>query len=102
LPLALTDVRELTWRDTDLKVVAYKCVELQAGGSSLQATATIANGPEDGLTSVQVSVDGQSQTRWVAVRANERKAIVFTGWNQPGPGLHTVRCGELQKQVRVQ
>ena len=101
LPLAFTDVRELIWRDTDLKVVADKCVELQAGGSSFQATATIANGPEDGLTSVQVSVDGQSQMRWVAMRTNERKAVVFTGWNQPGPGLHTVRCGDLQKQILV-
>ena len=98
-PLALTGVSELSLRDTDLKIVGSKCVGLNAGGDPFAATTVIENGSGDGLTRVQVSLDGQRQTRWVAVAANERKEVVFRRWEAPGPGKHTLQCENLQKQL---
>ena len=75
--------------------------QLRDGRHPLAATATIENDSEDGLARVQVSMDGRPQTRWIAMRAKERKDIVFTGWEKPSPGTHTIQCGDLQKQLSV-
>lgn len=99
--LALNGVKGVKLRDTDLKVAAARCIGLDAGGDPFAATGTVESGPQDGLSSVQVSIDGRSQTRWIAMQANERKQVIFTGWEKPGPGVHTVQCGELRKQLTI-
>ena len=87
--------------NTDLKVVSGRCVSLDAGGDPFAATATIENGSEDGLTRVQVSVDGQRRTRWAILRARERRAVVFAGWMKPAPGMHSLQCGDIVRELNM-
>lgn len=99
--LMLNGVKEVQLRDTDLKVAAARCIGLDAGGDPFAVTGTVESGSQDGLSTVQVSIDGRPQTRWIAMQANERKQVIFTGWEKPGPGAHTVQCGELRKQLNI-
>jgi hypothetical protein len=100
-PLAPGASREVQLSDRDLTAAAGKCVALEASADPLAATATIENHSADGLIKVQVSVDGRPRTHWVSMRAGERRDVVFTGWDKPSAGPHTVQCGELQKQLRI-
>ncbi|HVX68020.1 MAG TPA: hypothetical protein VHA11_15515, partial [Bryobacteraceae bacterium] len=91
-PLAGGAVRELAAGEG-------RCVALEASAGPLAATATIENRSAGGLIPVTVSLDGRSRTHWVSMRSGERRSVAFTGWEKPGPGRHTVKCGELEREV---
>jgi hypothetical protein len=59
------------------------------------------NGPEEGLAKVEVTVAEQTTSRWVWLRPNEKKEVVFKGLTTPAEGLHEVRCGDVKQNLRV-
>jgi hypothetical protein len=62
----------------------------------------VQNGSEEGLAKVEVTVGEQVTTRWVWLRGNEKKEVVFAGLTAPRPGTHTVRAGDLIKSLTVE
>jgi len=100
-PLVLSNVQDVILSETDVKIAAGKCVGLQTHGNPIAIIATIKNQCRSGLVKVQVSLDGQLRTKWVDMRANERKEVVFTSWGNPRAGMHTIQCGDLQKKLHI-
>ncbi|MGE5610540.1 MAG: hypothetical protein ACM359_14915, partial [Bacillota bacterium] len=99
MPLVLSGVRDVRLRDTAIKVVQAKCTELKLSGKSL--LATVENGGEEGLARVELNVAGKTVTRWVWVKGNEKKDVVFADLGV-GAGNHEVRCGEVRREVVVE
>jgi hypothetical protein len=100
-PLALSNVQDVDLSETDVKIAAGTCIGLETRGAPIAITATIKNQFQSGLIKVQVSLDDRLRTRWVDMRANEQRDVVFTGWGNPAPGMHTVQCGDLQKKLHI-
>jgi hypothetical protein len=110
--MILTNVPQIELRDSDLPVVAPRCTGLRiaadgAGGSFkagklFSARATVENGPTAGLGRIGLEVAGQASTRWVWLRPNEAKEVVFSGLIVPAAGAHEARCGDLKQQMNVE
>ena len=71
-------------------------------GGKYTVSVAVENGSEEGLAKVEVTVSEQTTKRWVWLRANEKKEVVFAGLTAPRPGTHTVRVGNLTKSLTVE
>ena len=98
IPLSLSNVRDMRLRDTAIEPVQARCVDLKATAKPLSATATVENGNREGLAKVELSIGAQTISRWVWLKANERKDVTFT--NLPSQaGKRELRCGEIRREL---
>lgn len=111
-PLVLSDVANVLLCDTDLPTVAARVTELEliaedpqsrfVAGKPWSLNVTVENGAKEGLAKVDVTVAEEVATRWVWLRPNEKKEVVFKGLTSPDTGSHEVRCGDVKQNLRVE
>jgi hypothetical protein len=109
--MTLTNVDEITLRETALPVVTPRCTGLKVtasaaegrfvAGQNFSATATVTNGTGAGLGKVEVRAAGQTVRRWIWLGANARTEILFPGLVAKTPGEIEVSCGGLTERVRI-
>lgn len=110
--LGLNDVAHVRLRDTDVATVAPRVENLElasedrtgrfVAGKPFSVTVTVKNGDQEGVANVGLAAAGQELTRWVWLRPNEKKEIVFTELTAPGAGTHEVRVGDLRERLVVE
>jgi hypothetical protein len=110
--LSLNDVAQVQVRGTDLATVEPRCTELKlvvadadgrfVAGRPFSAQATVENGEAAGLGRVVLRIAGQPAIRWVWLRSNEKKEVVFKGLLAPAAGTHPVQCGDQTRNLRVE
>jgi len=100
-PLILTDVRDVRLSDRPVGIVRFKCTDLKVSPNPFSATVTVENESAEGLAGIELRVDGQSTTRWVWLKADEKRYIEFAGLQVPGGGKHEVRCGDLRREIQL-
>jgi hypothetical protein len=110
--LVLDNVEKLQVHDTDLLLVQPRCMDVRltsedasgrfVAGGKYSVSVAVENGSEEGLGKVEVTVIGQTTTRWVWLRPNEKKEVVFAGLIAPGPGTHEVKVGNLGRSLIVE
>ena len=96
-PLVLTGVGDVQLSETNLPVAKARCLDLKI--EALAVTASIENGPQDGLAKVELSYGGKTLTRWTYLKGLEKKDVVFAGLPALPPGKHEVRCGDVSKEI---
>jgi len=111
-PLVLSDVADVQLCDTDLPTAAVRVTELEliaedpqgrfVAGKPYSVSVAVESGTREGLAKVDVTVAEEVATRWVWLRPNEKKAVVFTGLVVPAAGSHEVRCGAIKQNLRVE
>jgi hypothetical protein len=110
--LVLDNVEKLQVQDSDLSLVQPRCGDVRftsedasgrfVAGRKYTVSVAVENGGEGGLGKVEVTVTGQTTTRWVWLRPNEKKDVVFAGLIAPGPGTHEVSVGNLSESLIVE
>ncbi len=110
--MVLDNVEELEVKESDVSLVRPKYTNLRltseddsglfVTGGKYTASVTVENDSEEGLAKVEVTVGKQGTTRWVWLRPNEKKEVVFAGLMAPRPGTHTVRAGDLIKSFTIE
>jgi hypothetical protein len=110
--MVLNDVRQVGLHETDLPVVKPRGRALSflgetegaplRAGRLCSARVQVENGDREGLTEIELQMDGHKETRWVWLRANERKEVLFQGLTAPAAGTHTVLCAGLEQKVEIQ
>ncbi len=110
--MTLTNVDEITLRETALPVIRPRCTGLKVmaaaadgrfiAGQNFSATAAVTNGASAGLGKVEVLAAGQTMTRWVWLQANARNEIFFPGLVAKTPGEFEVACGGVTERVRIE
>ncbi len=111
-PLVLNDVAGVELHDTDLPIVAphIEGLELIAqdtqgrfvAGKPYSLSVAIENGSKEGLAKIDVSIAEQINTRWIWLRPNEKKDVVFKNLLAPAAGSHEVGCGDVKQILRVE
>ncbi|MGA2500379.1 MAG: hypothetical protein ABSH20_21765, partial [Tepidisphaeraceae bacterium] len=96
-PFVFTGVGDVRLSETNLPVARARCLDLKI--EPLAVAASIENGPQDGLTKVELSYAGKTLTRWVYLKASEKTDVVFTGLPALPPGKHELRCGDVIKDI---
>jgi hypothetical protein len=71
-------------------------------GKPYSATVTVENSGGDGLRRVELSLAGRKAARWVWLKPNEKKEVVFQGLTAPEAGTHQLRAGGLPRTVLVE
>ncbi len=110
--MALNNVKELEVKESDVSLGQPRCTDLRltpeddsgrfVTGGKYTVSVTVENGSEQGLAKVEVTIGEQATTRWVWLRPNEKKEVVFAGLTVPRPGTHTVRAGNLTRSLTVE
>jgi len=110
--MVLDNVEELQAQESDVSLVQPRCTDIRltpedvsgrfVTGGKYTVGVTVENGSEEGLAKVEVTVSEQVTTRWVWLRGNEKKEVVFAGLTAPRPGTHSVRAGDLTKSLTVE
>jgi hypothetical protein len=111
-PLVLDNVQKLQVQDSDLSLVQPRCTDVRftsedasgrfVAGGRYTVSVAVENGSEEGLGKVEVTVIEQTTTRWVWLRPNEKKDVVFRGLIAPAPGTHEAKAGNLSKSLIVE
>jgi len=111
-PLVLNDVANVLLCDADLPTAAPRVAGLELisedsqgrflAGKPYSLSVTLENGGKEGLAKVEAVVAEQMTTRWVWLRPNEKKNIVFKGLLAPAAGSHEVQCGDVKQVLRVE
>ena len=89
-------------RCTDVRLISEDVSGRFVTGGKYTVGVAVENGSKEGLAKVEVTVSEQTTKRWVWLRANEKKEVVFRGLTAPGPGTHQVRVGNLSKSLIVE
>ncbi len=110
--LELNDVSDVQLRDSDVSIVVPRIAALRLiaedstgrfiFGKPYSVIVTAENGNREGLAEIEVVAAGQKLTRWVWLRANERKEVVLKGLAAPGAGTHQVQAGTLSRSLIVE
>jgi len=111
-PLVLDNVEQLAADQTDVSLAkpAFRSIELACpddsgrfvAGGKYAANVTVENGDEEGLAGIELTVAQQKITRWVWLRAGEKRKVVFDGLVAPEPGKYEVRAGDLSADLLVE
>jgi len=111
-PLVLNDVNEVHVEDTDVSLVQPRCTQVKLAcedvsgrfvtGGKYTVTVAVENGAQEGLGQVEITAASQASRRWMWLRLNEKKNIVFKGLLAPATGSHEVRCGDVKQILRVE
>jgi len=111
-PLQLIDVADVQLCDTDfpttspriagLELIAENHQKYFIAGKPYSLSVALENGDQEGLAKVDVTVAEKMTARWVWLRPNEKKQVVFRGLIAPAAGSHQVRCGDIKQNLRVE
>ncbi|HUV67727.1 MAG TPA: glycosyl hydrolase family 28-related protein [Sedimentisphaerales bacterium] len=88
-------------RCTELNLVADEAIGRITAGKPYQANLVVENGTQEGLAKIELAVAGQKTTRWLWLRAGEKKEVVFKELTAPDAGAYQVRCGDMTQSLRV-
>ena len=109
--MALTNVEEITLRETALPVVTPRIAGLKVmagavdgrfvAGRNFSGAVVVTNGASAGLGRIELRIVGRTVARWVWLEANARREILFHGLVAKSPGEIEVACGGLTERVRV-
>jgi hypothetical protein len=110
--LELTNVTQVLVHETDISVVAPRCLALKASpddasgrfisGKPFSVAVTAKAGRQEGLGKVELTVAEQTTTHWVWFGANEEKAIRFRGLIAPELGKVELKAGGIKETLRVE
>jgi hypothetical protein len=108
----LDNVDQVQVQETNVSIVQPRCREVKLTsedasgrfitGAKYTVSVTVGNGSEEGLAKVEVTVAGETTTRWIWVRPNEKKEVLFQGLTAPDAGTYEVRCGNVTQSLRVE
>ena len=108
----LNDVACVKLRGTDLPIVEPLCTALRwtaqdsavrvAAGKPCSVSVTLENGERAGLGRIDLALAGLKTTRWVWLRPNEKKDVLFKGLTAPAAGTHEARCGDYVQALEVE
>jgi hypothetical protein len=111
VPLVFNNVRDVQAQEADVSLVKPRCTGVKltsedasgrfVAGGKYTIAATVQNGGEEGLAEVKVTAAGQTTARWVWLRPNEKKEVVFEGLTTPANGPHEVQCGGVKQILQV-
>jgi hypothetical protein len=112
IALALNNVARLDARDAGISMAGPQYVDVKLtpespsgplrAGKPYSATVTVENSGGDGLRRVELSLAGRKAARWVWLKPNEKKEVVFQGLTAPEAGTHQLRAGGLTRTVLVE
>jgi len=110
--MVLDNVEEIQAHEADVSLVQPRCTHIRLApedvsgrfvtGGKYTVSVAVENGSKEGLAKVEVTVSEQTTKRWVWLRANEKKEVLFAGLTAPRPGTHTVRVGNLTKSLTIE
>jgi hypothetical protein len=111
-PLVLDNVEQLEVQQTGFSLVQpeFQDIGLASQGDSgrfvtggkYAVSVMVENSSAEGLARIELTAGEQATTRWVWLRAGEKKKVVFDGLVAPGPGTHQVRVGPLGTSLIVE
>lgn len=87
---------------TDLKIVATETDKRLMAGRPYSVSVTVENGEQQGPAQIKLEVAGQKITRWVWLRAQEKKEVLIKGLTLPAAGTYTLRCGSVTQNLQVE
>jgi hypothetical protein len=85
-----------------LELIAEDHQKYFIAGKPYSLSVALENGDQEGLAKVDVTVAEKMTARWVWLRPNEKKQVVFRGLIAPAAGSHQVRCGDIKQNLRVE
>jgi len=110
--MVLNDTRHVQLHNVDFPMIDPRCTELKlmadnadgkiSAGKSYKASLVVENGKQEGLAKIKLTVAKQKITRWLWLRASEKKEVVFNGLTAPDAGTYQVRCGDMTQNFRVE
>ena len=110
--MVLNDTMHVQLGNADFPIIEPNCTELIlvadgtigriTAGKPYQAKIVVENGKQEGLAKIELAVAGQKKTRWLWLRAGEKKEILFKGLTAPDAGTYQIRCGDMTQSLRVE
>jgi hypothetical protein len=110
--MILNDTNIVQLRDANFTIIKPRCTELNlianktdgriTAGKPFQANITVENGNHEGLAKIELAVGGQNNVRWLWLRADEKKDILFKNLTVLNEGTHEVRCGNVSQSLQVE
>lgn len=111
-PLVLDNVSQLAAEPTDVSLARPKFHSIElvpkddsgrfVSGGKYAANVTVENGSAEGLACIGLTVADSKITRWVWLRAGEKRKVVFDGLVAPEPGKYEVRAADLSANLLVE
>jgi hypothetical protein len=87
---------------TELKFMADNTIGTINTGKPYQAKIVVENARQEGLAKIELAIAEQKITRWLWLKAGEKKAVVFNGLTAPDAGTYQVRCGDIARNLQVE
>ncbi len=106
--IVMNRVPQHEMHDIGSQLLEPRCTSLSAtapGGGAIVAggpvdvTAVIANTNQAGLGKVELEADGRKFVRWIWLKQNETRQVVFGGLKSADSGALELRCGAIRKLV---
>ncbi|MBN2594319.1 MAG: right-handed parallel beta-helix repeat-containing protein [Sedimentisphaerales bacterium] len=87
---------------TELKIMADGAESKIRAGEPYQVNCVVENGRQEGLAKIELTVGEQNITRWLWLKAAEKKAAVIYGLTAPDAGNYEVQCGDITQNLRIE
>ncbi|HUT46566.1 MAG TPA: hypothetical protein VMX36_09790, partial [Sedimentisphaerales bacterium] len=110
--MVLNDTMHVRLHNVDFPMVNPRCTELKLladdtigriiSGKPYRANVTVENGKQEGVAKIELAVAGQKKTRWLWLRAGEKKDLVFKELTAPDAGTYQVQCGDIKQNLQVE
>ena len=108
----LNDVSNVQLRDTDISIVVPQITGLRLSaedprgrfiaGKAYSVIVTVESGDQEGLAEIEAVAADKKLTRWVWLRAKEKKEVILQGLIAPSAGRHQVGAGTLGRNLIVE
>ena len=110
--LILNNVGQVQVQEPDVSIVQPRCRKMRlvseddsgrfVTGRKYTVSVTVENDSKEGLAKVEVTAAGETTARWVWLRPNEKKEVMFKGLTTPAEGSHEVRCGDVKQSLHAE
>jgi hypothetical protein len=93
-PLVFKDVAEVRSSSVAKPIATPKCIGLKPGNDACSVEATFEKG-EPGLARIEMTIDGNSLTRWVWLTSGQEAVLLDGLTDLRGAGKHQIQCGDV-------
>jgi len=89
-------------RCTELKLMADGTESKIRAGKPYQINCVVENGKQEGLAKIELTVAEQKMIRWLWLRSDEKKEVLFKELTAPNAGTYQARCGDVAQNLQVE
>jgi len=110
--MVLNDTTNVQLQNFDFPIINPRCNELKImtddtdgkirAGKPYHINFVVENSKQEGLAKIELVVAEQKITRWLWLKAAEKKTVVINRLTAPDAGTYQAQCGDLAQNLQVE